>query len=223
MKFLFSNNARASLTTTLAIDGTTLSVDQGKGILFPSPSLGDGTASRCTLGDPSGSTLEIVQLVSRSTDQMTIQRAQEGTVAREWPAGTPFRLMPTSGVMDAFIQWEDLGVPYKTVDLGSGGGTISLDLGELPVGAPAVMIALTAGAPIQLSDITGATLGLIVILAVLESSSPVSIPLDQTPFFLSNISGNVGWPGVALSAISLFYNPLNASYKWVENGRTWRV
>lgn len=222
-KYVFANNATTSLAVAAGVGDTTLYVVAGQGQLFPSP--GEGEAFSATLSNTLGTLNEVVLVTARSGDTMTVTRAQEGTDALVWPVGTRFEELVTKGQLESFVQRTEVGtgIPYKEVDLGSGGGTVELSLSDLPVGAAVVMLAVTAGAAIEISDIVGATVPVIVIIAVAEGSSDVSIPLGTVPFFLSNISGDYGWPGYPLSTISLLFNPLNTDYKWVETGRTWRT
>ncbi len=221
--FEFANNATGAIADALSISDTAVVLDTGQGNLFPV--IVAGYIFSATLSNSTGTLREIVRVTARVGDAMTVERAQEGTAAMAWPAGSFFQQLPTKGQFDNFIQWTLLGVPSAQLDLGGGGGTAAIDLETLGfhAGAPTVLISMTASAPIELSDITGISLGLTVILSVEEGSSDISIPLDTPPFLLSNISGDVGWPGFPLSSITLFYNPFNDVYKWVEQARTSRA
>jgi hypothetical protein len=81
---LFTNNATARLNVVLLIGGTTMQLQTGQGAKFASPT--GAEFQLATLTD--GTNLEIVRITSRTSDNLTIERAQEGTTAREWPANT---------------------------------------------------------------------------------------------------------------------------------------
>ena len=89
----FRNNATATLATSLTQSATQIFLQSGFGGLFPSPSGGD--FFKGTLVDAAGH-VEIVRVTARSGDTLTAQRAQEGTVARSWEAGSFFELRATA-------------------------------------------------------------------------------------------------------------------------------
>lgn len=82
MTQLFSNNADTTLAATLAIGGTSATLTNGSGLSAPTG--GDyELLTLVALGN-----IEIVRATARSGNVVTITRAQEGTTAREWAAGT---------------------------------------------------------------------------------------------------------------------------------------
>lgn len=84
MAIKFSNNASASLASSITNVATSISVAAGQGALFPALSGSDYFYA--TLVDSSNN-LEIVKVTARSTDTLTVVRGQDGTVARAYAAG----------------------------------------------------------------------------------------------------------------------------------------
>lgn len=97
MPVLYTNNAASTLATGITNVATSLSVAAGAGALFPSPSGGD--VFYATLADSAGN-IEIVRVTARSTDTLTIVRAQDGTAARAWLAGDAVELRVTRAMLD---------------------------------------------------------------------------------------------------------------------------
>lgn len=117
---LFSNNAGSMLASSINGAAVSLQVSGGHGALFPLPAGGDFFL--VTLVDSAGNK-EIVKVTDRSTDVMTIVRAQEGTSALSWTGNaTRVELRNTKGTMERFIQL-DSGALEDNLD--AGGKTIS--------------------------------------------------------------------------------------------------
>jgi hypothetical protein len=104
----FSNNALATLASSIGSTATALSVTAGFGALFPALAAGQQfIATLMKAGAPA--TLEIILCTARSGDNFTtIVRAQEGTTALSWSAGDTVALLPTAGGFAAFAQTVDL-------------------------------------------------------------------------------------------------------------------
>src|SRR5262249_3443268 len=79
--------------TQLASGATTLLLSTGAGALFPATTNGTW---KLLIGDPNGSN-ELVLVTTRSTDTLTITRAQESTIANTWAYGTPVQASVTAG------------------------------------------------------------------------------------------------------------------------------
>lgn len=97
-KQLYTNNAVTILASGIDDDDTSLTVASGAGAKFPNPSGDDWFL--VTLINRAGGVegdWEIVKCTARSTDVLTIVRAQEGTLAQSWIAGTPVELRWTAG------------------------------------------------------------------------------------------------------------------------------
>jgi len=97
MPQLFTNNAWGTLASQLNAGATSLALTTGQGARFPSPTGGDYFL--LTLIGLTGTTetsWEIVKCTARSTDTLTIVRAQEGTSDATWAVGTRVELRVTA-------------------------------------------------------------------------------------------------------------------------------
>ena len=113
---LFTNNAATTLASSITNVATTLTVASGTGALFPSPT--GSNYSYVTLINAAGTVLEIVKLTARSTDTLTITRAQEGTIASAFSTGDKVELRVTAaGMTDTF---NNGGVQSATAVAGTG-------------------------------------------------------------------------------------------------------
>lgn len=100
----FTNNARALLTSSIALDATSLVVESTKADLFPIADVGAGTLPsvnswfKVTLQDSSGN-VEIVAVRSRTAGSglmSNVIRGYDGTIARAFTAGTVVGLRITA-------------------------------------------------------------------------------------------------------------------------------
>jgi len=103
MTQLFANNATSVLVTGISASDPALTVLTGAGALFPSPSGGDYALLTLTQAG-SETSWEIVKLTARSGDVLTITRAQEGTTAATWAAGSKVELRLTAGALATFAK-----------------------------------------------------------------------------------------------------------------------
>jgi hypothetical protein len=90
---LFTNNAYSTLASGITDVATTATVAAGEGTRYPSPTGGDFFYA--TLIDTSNN-LEIIKCTARSTDTLTIVRAQESTTGRAYSAGDRIELRVTA-------------------------------------------------------------------------------------------------------------------------------
>ena len=97
----YTNNASADLALSITNVATSMTVNTGLGALFPS--LGAGEFFYATLVDESNN-LEIVKVTARSGDTMTIVRAQDGTTARAYSAGSKVELRIVAAGLSNFGQ-----------------------------------------------------------------------------------------------------------------------
>jgi hypothetical protein len=97
MTQLFTNNASAKLAASVAPGDLTFDVQAGQGTEFSTPSGSDFFIA--TLESIDGTTREIVKVTGRSTDTMTVTRAQEGTSAGTFAAGDKFDCRLTAGAL----------------------------------------------------------------------------------------------------------------------------
>ena len=98
----FSNNAIAITLEEIEADGTTLVLAPGQGDRFPA--LSSGYYFIGTFSDASQTIFEIVWVVARTGDVLTLERGKEGTTALPWPAHSRFENRWTKGSINAFPQ-----------------------------------------------------------------------------------------------------------------------
>lgn len=106
----FTNNASAELASSITDVQTTIVVASGQGAKFPA--LGVGDYFYATLVNPSNE-LEIVKVTARSTDTLTVLRAQEGTSPRAYNAGERIELRVTAGALGGMVNDTDTALALK--------------------------------------------------------------------------------------------------------------
>lgn len=136
MAILFTNNASSTLANTLTSGATTAVVASGEGALFPTPTGSD--VFYATLEDSSGN-IEIIQCTARSTDSLTIVRAQEGTTAREFASGSRIEIRLTAGVLNALLQESVFNAGSVTAGDGLTGGGAYDTNPTITLGAPGTL------------------------------------------------------------------------------------
>ena len=105
MNQLFSNNAAATLASDVSSTDTTITLATGTGALFTSPA--SGQKELATLLKPTDTTVpvEIIKIISRSGDILTVERGQEGTASAAWPASsTSIQGRITAATLSSFPQ-----------------------------------------------------------------------------------------------------------------------
>jgi len=125
MGIKLSNNAFATLAAGINSSATSITVTSGQGARFPTLSAGDYFYA--TLVDTSNN-LEIVKCTARSTDVLTVVRAQESTTARAYSTGDRIEIRITA---QTFVD------AAGTDKLPLAGGTIT---GSLGIGTPASVL-----------------------------------------------------------------------------------
>ena len=95
-----TNNAFGTISAGISTSVTTIVLDSGQGARFPT--LGSGDYFYATLIDTSN-TLEIVKVTARSTDSMTVTRAQDNTTASAFAIGDRFELRPTAALFEDIV------------------------------------------------------------------------------------------------------------------------
>ena len=93
MAVLYANNATTTLAAAINTSATALSLATGTGTLFPSPSSPD--FFYVTIVN-SGGTIEICKCTARTSDTLTVVRAQEGTTATAYAIGDKVELRVTA-------------------------------------------------------------------------------------------------------------------------------
>jgi hypothetical protein len=103
----FANNAYGTLNASISTSDASLTLTSGQGARFPS--LGAGDFFYCTLIDTSNN-LEVVKCTARSSDVLTITRAQESTTARAFTVGDRVELRVTAAGLEDNLDNTDIDV-----------------------------------------------------------------------------------------------------------------
>ncbi|WP_370602277.1 hypothetical protein [Citrobacter cronae] len=103
LSLLAANNAQTVLAAGISSTATSLTVNAGTGTLFPSPVAGTSFFKLTIIDAATGSLTEIVHVTARAGDVFTIQRGQEGTVARAWSANDIAANMMTAGTLSYIL------------------------------------------------------------------------------------------------------------------------
>lgn len=98
MSYIAKNNAYATLAGTLTDIATSVVLATGKGALF---AVTAPEWTYVTFEDSSGN-IETVKVTARSTDTLTIVRAQDGTAARAWSIGDICECRPCAAALNDF-------------------------------------------------------------------------------------------------------------------------
>jgi hypothetical protein len=101
MGIKFANSAFATLASGINNSATSITLTTGQGARFPSLSAGDFFYA--TLIDTSNN-LEIIKCTARSTDVLTVTRAEESTTARAFSAGDRIELRVTAAGFSEMVQ-----------------------------------------------------------------------------------------------------------------------
>lgn len=108
---LFSNNAVATINGAISNVAITIVLATGKGALFSSPTGGDYELVTLYNGETieSSTVIEIVKITGRSTDTLTVVRAQEGTTGVAWANLSNITTTITKGTLNRFAQNDAAG------------------------------------------------------------------------------------------------------------------
>lgn len=96
MVVLVKNNAFSTLASNILIGATSITVAAGTGSRFPAA--GGADYFYATLINTSNQ-LEVVKVTARSTDTLTVVRAQDGTTARAYSSGDRIELRVTAALL----------------------------------------------------------------------------------------------------------------------------
>lgn len=106
MGIQLKNNASSLLASNISSTDTSLTITSGTGGLFPALATGDYFYA--TLVNTT-SNIEIVKVTARADDTFTILRAQEGTIAQVFSAGSRVELRVTvQNVVDSIVNQDFL-------------------------------------------------------------------------------------------------------------------
>jgi hypothetical protein len=101
---LFANNAKTVLALPVLFTDTAVTVATGTGNTFPAPGVNESVI--LTFNSALNSAInEIVRCTNITGDVLTIVRAQEGTVARNWAVGDFIANLFTAGTAAYFPQF----------------------------------------------------------------------------------------------------------------------
>lgn len=126
MAQLYKNNAAGTLSAQLTSIATTLALTAGHGARFPAPAGSDYFYATLVGLDSNGveASWEIIKVTARSTDSMTIVRAQDNTTAATWPLGTRVEMRINAATLNGKQDTLASGTNIKTINgvsiLGSG-------------------------------------------------------------------------------------------------------
>ena len=101
-KHIFNDLASSKLELLLSSSGGTMTLVTG-GVLAFLGGWVSGSEMYLTLMDSVGNT-EVVKVTAISGDVLTVSRGQDGTIAREWPAGTTVVQRLVAANLTAFLQ-----------------------------------------------------------------------------------------------------------------------
>lgn len=96
-----TNNATATLASGIGTGDLSIALTAGHGARFPT--LGASDYFYATLIDASNN-LEVIKVTARSTDTLTVVRAQDNTSAKVYSAGDKLELRPCNAMMRAMDQ-----------------------------------------------------------------------------------------------------------------------
>ena len=157
-QLLFANQASTTLAGTLNTSATTVSVATGTGAEFPTPS--GGQYFVLVLSKSGNSAIyEVCHCTGVSGDNLTIVRAQEGTVGQSWAVGDIAANLVTAGTMQYLPQPSDVQTQAGNyaVDTGTANAMV-VTLSPVPAS-----LAALAGVPIRTKKIASANTGAVTI------------------------------------------------------------
>lgn len=100
---VFKNNATSRLGINVAAASITVTLEPGTGARFPSP--GALEFFPLVVKDERTSQFEIMYCTQRVNDILTVDRAQEGTVAQDWLLGASAWSTATAGVFETYFNY----------------------------------------------------------------------------------------------------------------------
>lgn len=201
MTVKFTNNASATLATSINTSVTSISVTAGQGAQFPS--LTSGEFFYATLVDSSNN-LEIVKVTARSSDTLTVVRGQDGTTPRSYIAGDKIELRVVAASLNAMIS--DAATYSDTINT-----NLTNHLNDTSDAHDASAISFSPTGGIAATDVQAA-------IAELDSETPSNSGSGATGTWAIDISGNAatatqagkvansgGW-NITPSSTTLFFN-----------------
>lgn len=191
MGIQLKNNASGTLATAISASDTGIVLTTGNGASFPA--LGATDYFYATL-ESTGGTVEVIKVTARSGDSMTVVRAQEGSTANSFAAGSRIELRVTvASVGEAIDEAEAYALGLDTTlraNLAASSGS-SL-VGYLPAGVGAVATTVQTKlrqivnvfdfmSPAEIADVQAGTLSLDVTAAINAAIAYISGTYGSTP------------------------------------------
>lgn len=105
LTLLATNNAESVLASAISATDTSLIVSAGTGAEFPDAVAGESYFKLTITDAATGSQVEIVNVTAKTGDIFTIERAQEGTLARAWAANDFAANMMTADTLNVIAQY----------------------------------------------------------------------------------------------------------------------
>ncbi|MFX3001425.1 GDSL family lipase, partial [Klebsiella pneumoniae] len=105
LTLLATNNAESTLAYAISATDTSLIVSAGTGAEFPDAVAGESYFKLTLTDAATGSQVEIVNVIAKAGDIFTIERAQEGTLARAWAANDMVANMMTADTLNIIAQY----------------------------------------------------------------------------------------------------------------------
>lgn len=105
LTLLATNNAESTLASAISATDTSLIVSAGTGAEFPDAVAGESYFKLTLTDAATGSEVEIVNVTAKAGDIFTIERAQEGTLARAWAANDMVANMMTADTLNVIADF----------------------------------------------------------------------------------------------------------------------
>lgn len=131
---LFANNKIASLNNDVLSGDGSLVLAPGEGAGFPTPAAGQYFA--VTLQNLSNGEIEVCYCTARSGDLLTVERAQEGTVATGFPFSVSVvQMRLTKGILEKMLQVRFTGADVDKYLRVQASGLVTAEAAEFQVPA----------------------------------------------------------------------------------------
>lgn len=105
LTLLATNNAESVLASAISATNTSLIVSAGTGAEFPDAVAGESYFKLTITDAATGSQVEIVNVTAKAGDIFTIERAQEGTLARAWADNDMVANMMTADTLNVIADF----------------------------------------------------------------------------------------------------------------------
>ena len=105
LTLLATNNAESALASAISATDTSLIVSAGTGAEFPDAVDGVSYFKLTIIDAATGAQIEIVNVTAKTGDIFTIERAQEGTLARAWSANDFVANMMTADTLNVIAEY----------------------------------------------------------------------------------------------------------------------